>query len=394
MKWKTEYYESKRGKDGHFHFIYKTTNKINNKFYIGVHNTNDLGDGYKGSGNIIREAFKKYGKKNFIYEILEFFDTIEEAYDKEREIINETLVNDPMCYNIMIGGKGGSLGYIPMKNINTGKVELVNTCNIGDEYVSVNKNNIPVYDKLSNKYIRIDRDDFDESIHIPMHKGKIVLYNTITNECEQVFVDDPRRKSGELISISKGKVTVTDGNGNWFQVDKNHPDYISGKLKTYSKNKWTLRNKLTKECISVEKNSDVDWNIYEFSTCRLKKSDNPNLIYARLIGDKKFKYYDKNDPRLSTYDLLLPTPKGYRNVYVTNGYIDIALHESELNKFFEHHPNWYKGHRKYTYKSNIKNNKRWVNNGVENKVLNKEELDNFLKNNSNWKRGCLIKKNK
>ena len=73
-------------------------------------------------------------------------------------------------------------------------------------------------------------------------------------------------------------------------------------------------------------------------------------------------------------------------------YIDIALHESELDKFFEHHPNWYKGHRKYTYKSNIKNNKRWVNNGVENKVLNKEELDNFLKNNSNWKRGCLIKK--
>lgn len=70
MKYKTPYYESKRGKDGLFHFLYKTTNILNNKFYIGVHTTDDLGDGYKGSGTTLNKAFKKYGKNNFNREIL------------------------------------------------------------------------------------------------------------------------------------------------------------------------------------------------------------------------------------------------------------------------------------------------------------------------------------
>ena len=235
MKWKTEYFESKRGADGNFHFIYKITNNINGKFYIGVHNTSDLGDGYKGSGNVIREAFKKYGKKNFTKEIVEFFDTSIEAYNKEREIVCESLINNPMCYNIMIGGKGSQPGYLPMKNINTGEIKSVNLHNIGKDYISVNKNSIPVYDKSVGKYLRVSRDSFDTSIHVPIHKGKIVLYNINTEEYEQVCIDDPRRYTGELISPSKNKVTVTDGNGNWFQIDKNHPDYISGKLQTYSK---------------------------------------------------------------------------------------------------------------------------------------------------------------
>lgn len=55
-----------------YNFIYKTTNLINNKFYIGKHSTNDLNDNYLGSGTALNRAIKKYGRKNFKREILEF----------------------------------------------------------------------------------------------------------------------------------------------------------------------------------------------------------------------------------------------------------------------------------------------------------------------------------
>ena len=392
MKWKTEYYESKRGEDGYFHIIYKVINKINNKYYIGVHNTKDLGDGYKGSGVVLGEAYKKYGKKSFNYEILEFFNTDKEAYERESEIVNESLVNDPLCYNVMLGGKGNKTGRTPMRNIETGEIKIININEYynNDVFVSVNKGYMQVYDSKKDQYVRIKTKDFDVSIHTPIHKGKIVLFNKTTNEFEQVSVNDPRRKTGELVSMSKNKVTVTDGNGNWCQVDKNHPDYISGKLKTCSKNRWTLRNKNTKECISVEKGSDVDWSIYEFATCRLRNENNPNLIHAKLVGSRRCKYYDKEDERFKTYDLLPYKGKGYRKIYFTNGNIDVALHESEIDNFLKYHPDWYKGHKKYNYNP-IKLDRAWVNNGVQNKIIKKGEIENFLSNNPGWKRGCLFK---
>ena len=348
MKYKTDFYESKRGSDGLFHFLYKTTNNLNKKYYIGVHNTIDLGDGYKGSGDILRKAIKKYGVKNFSREILEFFDTDTQAYDKERIIVNSDLINDPMCYNSMIGGKGNLSKMLPVKHVQTGKTMMmsIDDPRYGAEYVSVNKGTIPVKHKLTGEIRRIHRDEFDNEIWENIHTGKIVLFNTITKTYEQVDINDPRRLEGILISASTNKITVTDGD-KCFQVDKNHPDYLSGKLKLVQAGRWTLRNKKTGECISVLKGSDVDWNIYEFSTCRPKKQDNPNLIKARLIGDKKYRWYEVNDPRLETCDLLLPMAKNQRKIYLTNGDTDIALHESEIDRFLKYHSGWKYGHRNY-----------------------------------------------
>jgi hypothetical protein len=44
-----------------FHTVYRTTNLVNGKFYIGVHKTDDPNDGYLGSGKLIGRAFQKYG---------------------------------------------------------------------------------------------------------------------------------------------------------------------------------------------------------------------------------------------------------------------------------------------------------------------------------------------
>jgi hypothetical protein len=53
-----------------YYTIYKTTNLINGKIYIGKHETSDLNDTYMGSGKVLMNAIKKYGKDSFKKEIL------------------------------------------------------------------------------------------------------------------------------------------------------------------------------------------------------------------------------------------------------------------------------------------------------------------------------------
>lgn len=90
-----------------YYLIYKTTNKINGKYYIGMHKTNDLDDGYLGSGTYFSRALKKYGIENFEREILEFCNSEEEMHKAEARYITEDVVNDKNSYNIKLGGKGG-----------------------------------------------------------------------------------------------------------------------------------------------------------------------------------------------------------------------------------------------------------------------------------------------
>jgi group I intron endonuclease len=84
--------------------IYKTTNLINNKFYIGQDINNN--PKYFGSGKLLKTAIKKYGIENFIKEIIEI--CIDESHMDEREIywiskLNAT--NRNIAYNICEGGR-------------------------------------------------------------------------------------------------------------------------------------------------------------------------------------------------------------------------------------------------------------------------------------------------
>jgi hypothetical protein len=89
-----------------YHYIYRTTNLLNGNFYIGLHSTNNLGDGYMGSGSRIISSIRHYGKENHKFKILEFHDSRELLMTREKEIINRELLTDPLCLNIMEGGYG------------------------------------------------------------------------------------------------------------------------------------------------------------------------------------------------------------------------------------------------------------------------------------------------
>ena len=87
-----------------FYYLYKITNKINGKYYIGVHQTKNLDDNYMGSGFALREDIKKFGFENFEKTILEFFDNSEDMYAREQELVNKEMVNSNDTYNLIHGG--------------------------------------------------------------------------------------------------------------------------------------------------------------------------------------------------------------------------------------------------------------------------------------------------
>lgn len=90
-----------------YYLVYKTTNLVNGKIYIGKHETDNLDDGYLGSGILIRRAIEKYGKENFKREILFECSTREEMNAKEAELVNEEFLKRDDIYNLKQGGEGG-----------------------------------------------------------------------------------------------------------------------------------------------------------------------------------------------------------------------------------------------------------------------------------------------
>ncbi len=91
------------------HYIYKIICSVTNKFYVGIHSTDNLEDGYMGSGKKLWNSIKKYGIENHTKEIIEFFPNRDLLINKEKEIVNESLLKDKLCMNIALGGYGGKL---------------------------------------------------------------------------------------------------------------------------------------------------------------------------------------------------------------------------------------------------------------------------------------------
>lgn len=87
-------------------FLYKTTCVTNGKYYIGMHSTDKLNDRYIGSGKHLQNSIRKYGKHNFRIEILEHFPDRESLRLREIEVVDESVVNDPLSMNLQKGGGG------------------------------------------------------------------------------------------------------------------------------------------------------------------------------------------------------------------------------------------------------------------------------------------------
>jgi hypothetical protein len=90
-----------------YFLVYETTNLINGKVYVGSHKTEDLNDGYLGSGKNLKRAIRKYGAENFSRRIVRSCESSEEMYELEAKIVNEEFILRKDTYNIVKGGCGG-----------------------------------------------------------------------------------------------------------------------------------------------------------------------------------------------------------------------------------------------------------------------------------------------
>jgi hypothetical protein len=168
-----------------YNFFYRTQNLVNGKFYYGIHSSDNLQDGYLGSGKALKLAIKKYGAENFLREILIFFDSREKAFEYEEKFLNEKIINNPQCYNISKGGNRG-----------------------GDT------------------------------------SGLVNVYNSISGKNQMISINDPRYISGELKPVLKGFVIVKDLDGSIKKVRVDNEDYLTGILKpTGIKPKGPNKNK-------------------------------------------------------------------------------------------------------------------------------------------------------
>jgi hypothetical protein len=104
-----------------FYLIYKTTDTLTGEYYIGQHRTNNLQDGYQGSGNWIR--FKKSKNRELITEIMHF-SSAESLCKDERLFIGDLWETDPYCMNECPGGGSGPHKDKTKKQISETRVRL------------------------------------------------------------------------------------------------------------------------------------------------------------------------------------------------------------------------------------------------------------------------------
>ena len=103
-------------KEKKYHYVYRIRNIRNKMQYVGVHSTDNLDDGYMGSGTYLKNARKKYGLDSFVKEIIKTFDNRDEALAYESQIVNEDFVRRKSVYNLVLGG-----GQPKMRNLTLSK---------------------------------------------------------------------------------------------------------------------------------------------------------------------------------------------------------------------------------------------------------------------------------
>ena len=296
-----------------YHYFYRITNGINGKVYYGIHSTDNLDDGYMGSGKLIMKAVKKYGRENFTKDIIMFFDSRNKLSEYEKQFVNEKLINDPNCYNLIRGGvePDGLIEYsrthIMVCDINDKDHKIFSVCRDdpklkSGEYVPaakiIYKGKVTVRDSNGNCFM-VDKNDprYISGEFVINTKGKclgMVICKDKNENIYKVNKNDPRLQTGELVGITKGKIPVRDKFGNTILVDKNDPRLQTGELKHNTKGFVTVRNKNGKT-MQVSINDP-----------RLQTGELVGITKGMMIvkdNDGNVFQVSKNDPRLQTGEL-------------------------------------------------------------------------------------------
>lgn len=113
------------------HIIYKTTCNVTGRYYLGMHSTNNLDDGYPGSGDVISRSIEKHGREKHSTKILETLPDRKSLIEREKQLITTEVLKDPLCMNLKLGGEGGWEDVNPWPPTRARKLSLERRLQIG-----------------------------------------------------------------------------------------------------------------------------------------------------------------------------------------------------------------------------------------------------------------------
>lgn len=204
-----------------FYIIYKITNTVNNKIYIGKHITYDINDNYMGSGNLIKKSINKYGIEHFKKHILYIFDNMVDMDEMERNIVNEEFILRLDTYNITTGGYGG-FQYANNHKLNN---------KVGQCYI--------VGEKLKNK----DYNNFFSNKIKQGHKKIGFMYDTFKNRNHSEETIEKMKLKHKLNEHQKGNKNSQYGTC-WINKEKENKKIKKEELNTWLEQGWIKGRKI------------------------------------------------------------------------------------------------------------------------------------------------------
>ena len=409
-------------------YIYKTTNLVNGKIYIGQKKSKKfLGNKYLGSGKRLWEAIYKYGRDKFQVTLLEEVNEQEQLDDREIYWISKFNSTDKnIGYNLALGGRvrrdlvGEHNGFYNKKHSTETREKLS----------SYRKNKIVITKDDCIKYI--DSSEMMSYLSLGWKvKKKPVL--KLTNE------EQSRIRTEKL----KGRVVINNGREIKRVKEEELSDYLSNdwvkglpqssieKIKKTKKEYFDkvgrpskvryirIKNTSTDEIISIDFNKlneylKMGWIRYYHPM----SAETKEKLVQKNIG--RVKTEEEKQKRLETLKLhggyhmneetkrkIVQTKRETNKFGKSKGYIhitnDIEDKMIPLNKFEAYQSlGWRRGRKKFTEKAckNIalghkgkqahNKNKIWINNGIINKTIDIKELNTYR--SLGWSKG-MIKRN-
>lgn len=191
------------------HIVYKTTNLISDRIYIGIHSQNgEEFDGYLGSGKWFRRSVKYHGGSNFKRETLYSYVTREEALEKESQIVNEEFLSRSDVYNLTLGGKDNVIINCLSKDSRDKRTETINRKYGGiNNILNVPEVRLKVTNILIERYgenhmSRMHTTDALEKSRVVKYNKALIRYPYLISKCKLVSTDGVEVISGTLYDIA------------------------------------------------------------------------------------------------------------------------------------------------------------------------------------------------
>jgi hypothetical protein len=315
-----------------FYTIYKITNKETGQIYIGQHVTNNLDDGYMGSGIRIVNSVNKHGRDIFDKDIMFVFDNFEEMDRKEAEIVNEEFIRRSDTYNVILGGTGWcTKGTVVVEDLTNPGIFIRTPTDQFDPKIHryPTSDSVQVYLKTSGDKIRVSMGEYklNKALYNTVSTGKVSVRDKVTGKTSSIPVNEFNENVYE--KVLGGIVAVKDGKRQYVTKD----EFVSNNLSGVHKNKVTVTDLTT----GVKKH--ITTQEYYANKDRYQ----PNGYKTIVVTDKLTGIKSRISPELVDKNRHIVGTTGWATVYDTSlgkflnipkGTLDVTKHKRANDKKF------------------------------------------------------------